>query len=195
MRSCCASRREPSPAALHRMTRARRARRCGVVAARAHVVRRRCWAAVRTISAVGRTMRNLRQPALLPGWGGEPEAPETQRLRHRSAIGTLPDVPPSHRRQDVSWLPTVVPDLQLLLDIGHATRGMSVIVRGGHLVVDRTDDHGADPRFRLTPLGDGVYGLSLYRRKRWEPLPYEGTLQELAVTMNNDLGAWADDWS
>jgi hypothetical protein len=42
IRSCCASRREPSPAALPRMTHARRARRCGVVAARAQVVRRRC---------------------------------------------------------------------------------------------------------------------------------------------------------
>lgn len=102
---------------------------------------------------------------------------------------------PPRRRQDVSWLPTVVPDLQILLDIGHATRGMSVTARGSHLIVGRTDEHGADPRFRLTPLGAGAYGLSLYRRNRWEPLPYEGTLQELAVTMNTDLSAWADDWS
>ncbi len=40
IRSCCASRREPSPVALPRMTRARRAKRCGVVAARAQVVSR-----------------------------------------------------------------------------------------------------------------------------------------------------------
>jgi len=39
------------------------------------------------------------------------------------------------------------------------------------------------------------YGLSLYRRQRWEPLPYQGTLQELAETMNNDFAAWADDWA
>ncbi len=104
-------------------------------------------------------------------------------------------MPPPRRRQDVSWLPTVVPDLQILLEVGHATRGMSVTVRGGHLIVGRTDEQGADPRFRLTPLGAGAYGLSLYRNQRWEQLPYEGTLQELAVTMNNDLSAWAEDWS
>jgi hypothetical protein len=92
-------------------------------------------------------------------------------------------------------LPTVVPDLQILLEIGRSTHGMSVTVRGGHLIVGRSDEHGADPRFRLTPLGAGAYGISLYRNQRWEPLPYEGTLQELAVTMNNDLSAWADDWS
>jgi hypothetical protein len=27
------------------------------------------------------------------------------------------------------------------------------------------------------------------------PLPFEGTLEQLADTMNHELGAWADDWS
>lgn len=67
--------------------------------------------------------------------------------------------------------------------------------RGGHLIVGRTDEYGADPRFRLTPLGAGTYGLSLYRRKGWEPLPFEGTLEELASTMDHELAAWADDCS
>jgi len=88
-----------------------------------------------------------------------------------------------------------VPTLATLLEAGQATRGLSVSVRGGHLIVGRTDEHGTDPRFRLTPLGAGAFGLSLYRRQRWEPLPYQGTLHELAETMNNDLAAWADDWS
>ena len=139
-------------------------------------------------------MRHLRQPALLPGEHVRPEAPAANCVIDR-AIGTLAGVPPTRRRQDVSCLSTVVSDLQILLEIGHATRGMSVTARGGHLIVARTDEHGADPHFRLTPLGAGAYGLSLYRRQRWEPLPYQGTLQELAVTMNNDLGAWADHWS
>lgn len=56
MRSCCASRRVPSPAALPKMMRARRARRCGVVAARAQLVSFCCWAAVNTIIAVDRTI-------------------------------------------------------------------------------------------------------------------------------------------
>ena len=55
---------------------------------------------------------------------------------------------------------------------------MTVKAYGGHLIVSRTDEQGANPRFRLTPLGQGAYGLSLQRRKRWEPLPFEGTLKE-----------------
>ncbi len=104
-------------------------------------------------------------------------------------------MPSARRRPDVSRLPTVVPTLATLLEAGQVTRGLSVSVRGGHLIVGRIDEHGPDPRFRLTPLGGGSYGLSLYRRQRWEPLPFEGTLHELAETMNHDLAAWADDWS
>jgi hypothetical protein len=65
---------------------------------------------------------------------------------------------------------------------------------GGHLVVGRVDADGADPRFRLTPLGRGRYGLSLHDRNRWDPLPYEGTLNELVEVMNTDLGSWAAAW-
>jgi hypothetical protein len=82
-----------------------------------------------------------------------------------------------------------------MLDAGEATRGLIVTARDGHMIIGRTGEYGADPRFRLTPLGGRVFGLSLYRRKRWEPLPFEGTLEELADTMNHDLAAWADDWS
>jgi hypothetical protein len=81
-----------------------------------------------------------------------------------------------------------VPTLQTLLDAGEATRGLNVTARGGHLIVGRTDEYGADPRFRLTPLSAGA-------RKRWEPLPFEGTLDELVDTMNHELAAWGDDWS
>jgi hypothetical protein len=58
-----------------------------------------------------------------------------------------------------------------MLDAGEATHGLTVTARGGHLVVGRVDEYGADPRFRLTPLGGGAYALSLYRRKRWEHFP------------------------
>jgi hypothetical protein len=96
-------------------------------------------------------------------------------------------MPASRRRPDVSWLPTVAPSLERLLAAGHATKGLHVTARAGHLVVGRTNAQGADPRFRLTPLGGGAYGLSLYRRQRWEPLPFQGTLQELAETMDHEL--------
>jgi hypothetical protein len=43
--------------------------------------------------------------------------------------------------------------------------------------------------------GGGAHGLSLYRCKRWDPWPFEGTHIELSDTMNHDLGAWADAWT
>ena len=109
--------------------------------------------------------------------------------------GTLPTMPPTRRRPDASVLPTVVPTIQALLDQGDATRGFTVKVRAGHLILGRVDELGPDQRFRLTPLGAGQYGLSLYDRNRWEPLPYEGTLNEMVDVMNSDLAHWAADWS
>lgn len=108
--------------------------------------------------------------------------------------GTLPPMAPGKRRRDTSWLPTVVPTIQALVDRGEATRGLVVKTWGGHLILGRVDQVGAGPRFRLTPLGNGQYGLSLYDRNRWDPLPYQGTLDELVEVMNNDLGAWAAEW-
>jgi hypothetical protein len=98
------------------------------------------------------------------------------------------------RYPDTWWLPTVMPTVQSLLDQGEATRGMTVKTWGGHLALGRVDASGPDPRFRLTPLGGAHYGLSLYDRNRWDPLPYEGTLNELVDIINTDLGAWAAAW-
>lgn len=88
----------------------------------------------------------------------------------------------------------MVPTLQALLEAGHATRGLVVSLRGGHVILGRADELGPDPRFRLTPLGATAYGLSLHRGKRWEPLPYQGTLYELVDVMNSDLQHWAAQW-
>jgi hypothetical protein len=55
---------------------------------------------------------------------------------------------PGKRRRDTSWLPTVVPTVEALVDRGN----------------------------------------------RWDPLPNEGTLDELVDVMNHDLGAWAAEW-
>jgi hypothetical protein len=109
--------------------------------------------------------------------------------------GTLAGVPPPQRRPAISRLPTVVPTAHTLLEAGPATRGIGVTVRGGHLLLSRADAFGPDPRFRLTPLGTSTYRLSLYRRARWEPLPYQGTLEELVAIMNTDLAHWAAEWS
>jgi hypothetical protein len=102
-------------------------------------------------------------------------------------------MPPAKRHPEVPWL-TLAPTVQALLDQGEATRGLIARTRGQHLIVSRLDDAGPDPRFRLTPLSAGRYGLSVYDRKRWDPLPYEGNLNELVAVMNTDLAAWAADW-
>jgi hypothetical protein len=104
-------------------------------------------------------------------------------------------MPPTRRRLDAFRLSTVVPTIQALLDQGEATRGLTVNVRGGHLILGRIDELGSDQRFRLTPLGGDAFGLSLHDRNRWEPLPYEGTLNEIVDVMNSDLAHWAADWS
>lgn len=105
-------------------------------------------------------------------------------------------MPPRRRSSPppVSWLPTVVPTLQALLAAGQATPGLAVTVRGGHLILARADEFGPDPRFRLTPLGTTSYGLALHSHKRWERLPYQGTLAELVEVMNTDLQHWAAAW-
>jgi hypothetical protein len=104
-------------------------------------------------------------------------------------------MPPAKRRPDVSWLPVLLPNVQALLDQGEATRGCTAIVRGGHIIVSRVDAAGVDPRFRMTLLKGDTYGLSLYHRKKWDPLPFEGTLTELVDVMNTALAHWATDWS
>ena len=110
-----------------------------------------------------------------------------------AVYGTLPSMPPAKRHPEVPWL-TLAPTVQALLDQGEATRGLTARTRGQQLIVSRLDEIGPDPRFRLTPLGAGRYGLSVYDRNRWDPLPYEGNLNELVAVMNTDLAAWAAEW-
>jgi hypothetical protein len=102
-------------------------------------------------------------------------------------------MPAAKRHPEVPWL-TLAPTVQALLDQGEVTRGLTARTRGQHVIVSRPDEIGPDPRFRLTPLGGGRHGLSLYERNRWQPLPYEGALHELVGMMNNDLAAWAAEW-
>jgi hypothetical protein len=86
-------------------------------------------------------------------------------------------MPPAKRHPDVSWLPVLLPNAQALLDQGEATRGCTATARGGHIIVGRVDAAGADPRFRMTLLKGEAYGLSLYRRKKWDQLPFQATVR------------------
>ena len=116
-------------------------------------------------------------------------------LHADTPVGTLPSMPPGKRRPDVSWLPVLLRNVQVLLDQGEATRGCTATVRGGHIIVARVDAAGADPRSRMTLLKGDTYGLSLYHRKKWDPLPFQGTPNQLVDIMNTALAHWAVDWT
>lgn len=73
----------------------------------------------------------------------------------------------------------------------HAGEYQHVLVRAkrGHLVVYTGDDQW--PVARLTPLGDGPYGLAFYRHTgRWEPMPFSGRLDDMARTMATVLASY-----
>jgi hypothetical protein len=89
--------------------------------------------------------------------------------------------------------------IEPLLDGGDATHGMMAEQSRGAIVVYRfwvqwpnsppTEEH--DPRFRLSPLGAGQFGLAIRQTSRWEKVPFAGTLEELVEVMNTMLAHWA----
>jgi hypothetical protein len=105
-------------------------------------------------------------------------------------VGLLAEYAPSHAQVEQQGKMAYVVDssggLLLATNAGRWLRN--------HLILGRVDEDGPDPRFRLTALGGGRYGLSLYERNRWEPLPYEGTPAELVDVINTDLALWAAEW-
>src|SRR5260221_6350853 len=93
-----------------------------------------------------------------------------RKLWHTAAMS------PARRRPNTSWLPTVVPTVQALLDQGVATHGFTVKTWGGHLILGRVDEPGPDPRFRLTPLRGRRYGFRLYDSQPRDPFAYASSL-------------------
>jgi len=76
--------------------------------------------------------------------------------------------------------------LKGLLDGHPPTAGLSIRVRGDHLILGRTEPTGSqeqtdqDDRVRLTRLAGSTYGLSVRRHTgRWERTPFVGTLEEM----------------
>jgi len=66
----------------------------------------------------------------------------------------------------------------------HAERGSLSIYPGD-----------GDPVARLTPLGDGQYGLSFHRHTgQWERMPFAGDLAHMADTIVTTLGAYLERW-
>lgn len=99
--------------------------------------------------------------------------------------------------QAMGPLSMAVRQLGALLEAREVTRGLRAAPSRGRIVLSRdwqadlSAEPEPDPRFRLTPLNGGRFGLSLYRRNRWERLPFQGTLEELVEIMSTTLAHWA----
>ena len=79
---------------------------------------------------------------VLPGRSRLTETVNVGLFRPTHGLWHTADYAPNRRRPDASWLSTVVPTIQALLDQGEATRGFTVKVRGGHLILGRVDELG-----------------------------------------------------
>lgn len=69
----------------------------------------------------------------------------------------------------------------------------AVVVRpyGAHLVVDVLYPDGSEPTARLTSIGDDAFEAAFRNQSgRWEPLPGEGTLDEMAALMVDMLSLY-----
>ena len=65
---------------------------------------------------------------------------------------------------------------------------LRVRVHGPHLIIYTQDEDGPWNRARLTSLPGGHYQLGMAdRRGRWEPTPFEGTLNEVLPTLLSDF--------
>jgi hypothetical protein len=80
--------------------------------------------------------------------------------------------------------------LALLLEQHSVTSGMSIRVRGDHLILGRGDTLAPstkpedDDRVRLTRLSSRSYGLSVKRHTgRWERTPFVGNIDEMVHTI------------
>ncbi len=82
--------------------------------------------------------------------------------------------------------------LSQLLEQHPATSGMSIRVRGDHLILGRRDTTAPrskpedDDRVRLTRLSARTYGLSVKRHTgRWERTPFAGSLDEMVNSIHS----------
>ena len=65
---------------------------------------------------------------------------------------------------------------------------LRVRVHGPHRIIYTEDEDGPWNRARLTFLQGGLYQLSMAdHRGRWEPTPFEGTLNDVLTTLVNDF--------
>lgn len=88
-----------------------------------------------------------------------------------------------------------------LLEQSDLTSGMSVRVRGDHLLLgrDEMDTPGGKPetvdRVRLTRLTATKYGLSVRRHTgRWERTPFSGSMPEMVEVMQTYMQHLVAPW-
>ncbi len=80
--------------------------------------------------------------------------------------------------------------LQARGDYGH----VAVRARAGHLLIEVQDSRGEkDVVARAESLGGGQYGLSFKSHTgRWEPMPVQGPLEDIAHGLTDLLGPYLD---
>jgi len=65
---------------------------------------------------------------------------------------------------------------------------VTVRAHRGYLYIHAGDE---DPVARLTPLANAQFGLSYYNsHRRWEAMPFSGSIREMASTITTALGAY-----
>lgn len=91
--------------------------------------------------------------------------------------------------------------LSRLLEKDELTAGMSVNIRGDHLILGRceVDEQGTVgeciDRIRLTRLNASTYGLSVKRHTgRWERTPFSGSIQDMVDVMHTLMQHLVAPW-
>jgi len=78
--------------------------------------------------------------------------------------------------------------LQSLLAQHEDLRHLQVKVRGTTLLVVAHEQHGEEPVARLTPVGRGQYGLSIFwHNGKWQRMPVVGGLVEIVEGLHQDF--------
>ena len=75
--------------------------------------------------------------------------------------------------------------------LGH--EGVTVKPYGKHFLIQLDDDGAPDTIARITQLDSRTYGAAFKAQTgRWEPLPGEGTRDEMIALVVEDLGPYLD---
>ena len=86
-----------------------------------------------------------------------------------------------------------VHELESILERNQKLGHLRVKKRGRALTLYADAPHGADSRVKLTHLGGGQWGLSLFHHtQRWEKLPFVGSMDEVIDDLIQNFGCYLE---